>query len=40
MIEFITEYPKIAITALTLCPLAALAIAGLMDAAGLEMWQD
>jgi len=39
-IQFVHQYPVIATVSLVTCPMLAMAVAGLMDAAKLEFWED
>ena len=40
IMEFIEKYEVIIIISLSLCPFLALAIAGLLEANGFEMWRN
>jgi len=39
-LQFVYQYPVIATVSLVTCPLLAMAIAGLMDVAKLDMWEE
>ena len=40
MIEMIAENPGLFTTALVFCPAIAIAVAGLLEAWGFELWMD